>query len=571
MKTNKKLALLILFPCFVWAQPISSTNAKLDSITSRTPSRVVVVNDSLTVTGQIKGTNALWLDGTTGATPTSGAGTRLMWIPEKFSLRAGRVAGTEWDNANISNDSFVWGKNVGNKGVSNSTFGWSNTSDIIKLDSLFVIRNVHLAILNKNGATAALTGRGIIMANMPTQDSTGFYVGVERTQDSPNGGSNIIFEKNYGWSDSSVSNSRYFLFMLVDSANNLHLNYSAAGVTTPAPTIGNVSVDNGSFIMSRPSSTPGSFIEWKNAGTREWMLGTQASITGELRVRKSNQTVVSIWKDSDNSLTLGSTAGTGSNPFYSAAITAAAGTGTSTFSANNSLGALTLQQTNSTSQTVLNLYNSAAGTGDFISTLYRGSNAGGLKSYGRIRVGIDDSTNTSEDAIYTAQLMLAGTLTTALTITGAGNATLPGNITVNGTGTQTLGGSNARIQPVGITTQGDGIVSTPDTIVWTAQTASIAAQNFANTATGHLFKVTYYLRTATAGSGTTVLTTISWNDGAAKTFASVTCDLSVTTNAGYVSGSQIIYVASGTPTWATTVGAIGTSTYDIRIGLERVY
>lgn len=36
-------------------------------------------------------------DGTTGGTPVSGAGARLMWIPEKAAFRAGKVSGTQWD------------------------------------------------------------------------------------------------------------------------------------------------------------------------------------------------------------------------------------------------------------------------------------------------------------------------------------------------------------------------------------------------------------------------------------------------------------------------------------------
>ena len=40
-------------------------------------------------------------NGTTGGTPTSGAGTRFMWIPAKRALRAGYVDGSQWDDANI--------------------------------------------------------------------------------------------------------------------------------------------------------------------------------------------------------------------------------------------------------------------------------------------------------------------------------------------------------------------------------------------------------------------------------------------------------------------------------------
>ncbi len=51
----------------------------------------------------------LWIDGTTGDTPTSGAGTRLMWIPDKAAFRAGDVSGTQWNAANIGDYSVAMG------------------------------------------------------------------------------------------------------------------------------------------------------------------------------------------------------------------------------------------------------------------------------------------------------------------------------------------------------------------------------------------------------------------------------------------------------------------------------
>jgi len=47
--------------------------------------------------------------GTTGATPASGAGVRMMWIPEKAAFRAGEVFGDGWDADNIGNRSFAMG------------------------------------------------------------------------------------------------------------------------------------------------------------------------------------------------------------------------------------------------------------------------------------------------------------------------------------------------------------------------------------------------------------------------------------------------------------------------------
>ncbi|MCB0519685.1 MAG: tail fiber domain-containing protein [Lewinellaceae bacterium] len=59
--------------------------------------------------------------GTTGSTPVSGAGTRLMWIPAKSAFRAGVVSGTQWDNINVGTNSFVGG-GENNKALGSSSF-----------------------------------------------------------------------------------------------------------------------------------------------------------------------------------------------------------------------------------------------------------------------------------------------------------------------------------------------------------------------------------------------------------------------------------------------------------------
>ncbi|MBS1619219.1 MAG: tail fiber domain-containing protein, partial [Bacteroidetes bacterium] len=49
------------------------------------------------------------VEGTTGAIPASGAGTRLMWYPAKAAFRAGAATATEWDDANVGTYSFATG------------------------------------------------------------------------------------------------------------------------------------------------------------------------------------------------------------------------------------------------------------------------------------------------------------------------------------------------------------------------------------------------------------------------------------------------------------------------------
>ena len=71
-------------------------------------------------------------DGESGATPTSGAGTRLMWIPDKAAFRAGRLTTDEtetpdatdyWNNANIGYYSVAMGLNTFARGGSSGAFG----------------------------------------------------------------------------------------------------------------------------------------------------------------------------------------------------------------------------------------------------------------------------------------------------------------------------------------------------------------------------------------------------------------------------------------------------------------
>lgn len=58
--------------------------------------------------GQLQVDNTIWSEGTTGATPTSGAGTRLMWIPSKEAFRGGTIHDSSWDDANIGQGSFCF-------------------------------------------------------------------------------------------------------------------------------------------------------------------------------------------------------------------------------------------------------------------------------------------------------------------------------------------------------------------------------------------------------------------------------------------------------------------------------
>lgn len=58
-----------------------------------------------------------------GGIPVEGAGTRLMWYPEKASFRAGRISGTQWDDANIGYHSVAIGEDARASGDHGVAFG----------------------------------------------------------------------------------------------------------------------------------------------------------------------------------------------------------------------------------------------------------------------------------------------------------------------------------------------------------------------------------------------------------------------------------------------------------------
>ena len=71
----------------------------------------------------------LLITGATGGTPTvSGAGTRLMWIPQKSAFRAGEVFGPNWDDVSIGNRSFASGYNTKASGESSTAMGAASTA-----------------------------------------------------------------------------------------------------------------------------------------------------------------------------------------------------------------------------------------------------------------------------------------------------------------------------------------------------------------------------------------------------------------------------------------------------------
>ena len=63
-----------------------------------------------------------------GAIPASGAGTRMMWHPNKAAFRVGNVTGTQWDDANVGGYSIAMGWNTVADGGASTALGAYTTA-----------------------------------------------------------------------------------------------------------------------------------------------------------------------------------------------------------------------------------------------------------------------------------------------------------------------------------------------------------------------------------------------------------------------------------------------------------
>ena len=76
-------------------------------INTATPQAMLHVKDS-----SVLFTGAATLPVSAGNPPVSGAGTRMMWYPDKAAFRAGNVGFTQWDKDNIGDYSFATGRDT---------------------------------------------------------------------------------------------------------------------------------------------------------------------------------------------------------------------------------------------------------------------------------------------------------------------------------------------------------------------------------------------------------------------------------------------------------------------------
>jgi hypothetical protein len=64
----------------------------------------------------------------TGSSPVQGAGTRLLWHPRRAALRAGRISGSQWDDANVGPYSIAFGQDTTANGSNSTAMGFNTTA-----------------------------------------------------------------------------------------------------------------------------------------------------------------------------------------------------------------------------------------------------------------------------------------------------------------------------------------------------------------------------------------------------------------------------------------------------------
>lgn len=96
---------------------------------AQAPDSLVSVRDnSQNLRMRLYTNGAFFLGGTytgslSGNIPVEGAGTRLLWYPEKAAFRAGFVTGTQWDDANVGLSSLAIGEEVRASGDNSIAMG----------------------------------------------------------------------------------------------------------------------------------------------------------------------------------------------------------------------------------------------------------------------------------------------------------------------------------------------------------------------------------------------------------------------------------------------------------------
>ncbi len=160
MSKFKKVFLIILSIC-IGKSSIAQFSSTSGNITQQSAGSVAIgfptYSTSTATLLQVKNGSVLF-DGTTGATPMSGAGTRMMWIPAKKAFRAGMTTATQWDDVNIGNYSAAFGINT--KATASTSFAAGSTAYATGVSSFAISTGTTASGLNSFAGGGGTTASG---------------------------------------------------------------------------------------------------------------------------------------------------------------------------------------------------------------------------------------------------------------------------------------------------------------------------------------------------------------------------------------------------------------------------
>lgn len=163
---------------------------------------------------------ALLSNGAIGATPISGGGTRMMWVPDKSAFRAGTVSGNQWDAANIGQYSVAFGQNCAATGDYSFAGGWGSVATTFSF---------------AYGGQASAMGPGSIamgdLASASGTNSISIGFGTE---------ANNLFSQAYGLNTKATGANAFAIGSGVSSGSkmvNNKVNSLGIGFNTTTPTL----------------------------------------------------------------------------------------------------------------------------------------------------------------------------------------------------------------------------------------------------------------------------------------------------------------------------------------------
>ena len=138
---KKYFIYLLLFACSI------TTKAQIGKVVINTNTQLAMlhVKDSSVVF-----TGTATLPATPGNPPVSGAGTRMMWYPDKAAFRAGQVTDLSWDKDSIGKFSFGVGQDSKASGYSSAAMGSFTTASGLSSTAM----GSNTTASGDNGATA---------------------------------------------------------------------------------------------------------------------------------------------------------------------------------------------------------------------------------------------------------------------------------------------------------------------------------------------------------------------------------------------------------------------------------